>query len=178
MISWWVGWVRAAICTLGQALLAGGQKPAQRQAELMQRGPMVAAQLRGCSCAGRYPEVPAGRGTCSQGRLELWNCSDSGGKHAFHGSAQSPQLCLCMRMCTRWGRGTQLMLPQAVPLSSAFSRPDEKQEEEPVTSRAQAESQVLGSSVCSALDSVCDFRRVSDPSVPQFPHFFSWNREL
>lgn len=87
------------ICTLSQAPLAGGQERAQRQAELMQRGPIVAARQRGCSCAGRCPEVPAGRGeplTGKAGALGLQPSqapkpsalfgSDSGGKRAFHGS--------------------------------------------------------------------------------------------
>lgn len=66
--------------------------------------------------------------------------------------------------------------PQRMPLhssGSAFSRPDgEMGAEEPGTCRAQGESQVLGASLCSASDSVCDFGQVPDLSEPQFPHLF------
>lgn len=61
---------------------------------------------------------------------------------------------------------------------SAFPSPDgETGGEEPGTCRAQAESGP-GGSLCSASDSVCDFRQVPGPSEPQFPHLFSWDREL
>lgn len=108
---------RARIGTLGRTPLAGGQEPARRQATLMQRGPIVAGRARGCSCAGRCPAVPAGRGGGSPGRAGalglqpgglqgclLCVCSDSRGRHAFHGSTQSPPLSACA--CGRgWAPG-------------------------------------------------------------------------
>lgn len=98
VIPWLVGWVRARICTLGRAPLAGGQEPAQGQAKLMQHGPIVAGPAEGMQLCWPLPRGSSGEGgpaLRAGWSCLLWVCSDSGGKHAFHGSTQSPRLCAC-----------------------------------------------------------------------------------
>lgn len=108
-------------------------------------------------------------GTAAQPRPKAV-CSDSGGKHAFHGSTQSPPLCACA--CGREaGEGPANAAPaQRFPSSPACRRPGrEAGGEELSTCRAGAELLVLGSRLCLASDSVCDSGQIPDPSEPVYP---------
>lgn len=79
---------------------------ALRQAELMQRGPIIAGPEEGMQLCWPLP-----RGSSREGGLALragwssgpfWVCSDSGGKYTFRGSTGSPQRrpCVCARACS------------------------------------------------------------------------------
>jgi hypothetical protein len=52
---WWVWWVSSGVCTLGQAPLAVGAAASQRQAELMQRGPIIAGPAEGMQLCWPLP---------------------------------------------------------------------------------------------------------------------------
>lgn len=53
--SWWVGWASAGVCTLGWLSLAVRTGAAQRQAKLMQRGPIVAGPVEGMQLCWPLP---------------------------------------------------------------------------------------------------------------------------
>lgn len=79
----WVGWASAGVRTLGWVSLAVGTGASQRQAKLMQRGPIIASPVEGggCSCAGCSPAVPARRwGNGSGGSLGPGTAAQPGPK--------------------------------------------------------------------------------------------------
>lgn len=120
---WWVGWASAGVCTLGWLSLAVRTGASQRQAKLMQRGPIIAGPVEGDAAVlaaaqrfqqggGEWLSRKAGAWDCSPARPKggLFSvCSDAGGKHAFQGSTQILALCVCGGEITT-GKKTQLML--------------------------------------------------------------------
>lgn len=111
MVVGWAGPVLGSVHSAGPHWLLGPEQ-AQGQAELMQRGPIVAGLAEGMPLCWLLPRGSSREGAGSQGRLELWDCSparpkgclfwvcsDSGGKHAFHGSTQRCWLGLCVSVC-------------------------------------------------------------------------------
>lgn len=160
LIPRWVGRVRAGICTLGQAPLAGGQEPAQTQATLMQRGPIVAGPAGGCSCSGRCPEVPAGRedrlrapgagwssGTAAQPRPKLSFLTQEGSTPFMEALRALSAVHVRVGALARGGGGARERPCRLSGSSQAQHprRPDgEAGGEELRTSRALAEPQVLG----------------------------------
>lgn len=107
---WWVGWASAGVCTLGWLSLAVRTGASQRQAKLMQRGPIIAGPVEGDAAVlaaaqrfqqggGEWLSRKAGAWDCSPARPKggLFSvCSDAGGKHAFQGSTQILALCVCV----------------------------------------------------------------------------------
>lgn len=178
---WWVGWVRAGICTLGQAPLAGKQEPVQRQAELMQRGPIVAGSADGIQLCWPLP-----RGSSREGGPALMEGWSSGTALTQEGNTpfmEAPRglgsVPVRAIACARGGGEAPAdAAPTAVRLRLNISKARwETRKEALGPCRAQAESQVLGSILCSALDSVRNLRQISSLWV-SVPHLFSWNREL
>lgn len=76
----WVGWASAGVRTLGWVSLAVGTGASQRQAKLMQRGPIIASPVEGggCSCAGSGSSKEVGNG--SRGSLGPGTAAQPGPK--------------------------------------------------------------------------------------------------
>lgn len=178
LIPWWVGWVRAGICTLGQAPLAGRRGPAQRQATLMQRGPIVAGPAEGLQLCRPLPRGSSREGGPAQARAlglqpshapKLSVLTQEGNTPFM----EAPRALHSVHVCVgaRRGRGPRMLRrlsgsPQAQP---AGGQAGEAGGEELSTCRAGAEHLVLGSPLCLASDSVRDSGQIPDPSEPVYP---------